>query len=286
MMVRGGVGLIVFAVFCVCALSAQVTAVDATALLRSATQNRLDGLAHHQPQRYLLRRIDGSYSTTKDVIETRGGEVERLIAINGRPLTAEQDQAELSRLTSLLKHPELQEERRTSEQKNRAREVRMTRLLPRALLYEFVEMTPCFGGECYRVSFSPNPRFKPPNMEANVFRGLAGEAWIDQAQGRLTRVDARLVSNVGFGWGIFGKLDKGGTLSMEETQVGEHEWAMTWLKIEMKGRAMILKHLTFQFTEEMSQFSQVSADLGWREAIGILEQTVPPDAKPDLQSGP
>jgi hypothetical protein len=44
-------------------------------------------------------------------------------------------------------------------------------------------------------------------VEANIFRGLAGELWIDQAQERLNRLDAHVIANVDFGWGILGKLD-------------------------------------------------------------------------------
>jgi hypothetical protein len=51
-------------------------------------------------------------------------------------------------------------------------------------------------------------------VEAAIFRGLAGEVWIDQAQERLTRPDARVIANVDFGWGILGQLDKGGTIQL------------------------------------------------------------------------
>ena len=80
-------------------------------------------------------------------------------------------------------------------------------------------------------------------MEANIFRGLAGELWIDQAQERLTRLDAHVIANVDFGWGILGKLDKGGTIQLEQSDIGNHDWELTTLKLNLKGKALMLKSL-------------------------------------------
>ena len=80
--------------------------------------------------------------------------------------------------------------------------------------------------------------FAPPDVEAAIFRGMAGEVWIDQAQERLTRLDAHLISNVDFGWGIIGKLDKGGTIQIEQADIGGHDWEVTSLKLNMQGQSL------------------------------------------------
>ncbi|MDX6459727.1 MAG: hypothetical protein QOE55_3424, partial [Acidobacteriaceae bacterium] len=196
-------------------------AIDPTALVRRAIQNREDAGKTRRPLRYLLRKTDDHRDTTKDIIETAQGDVARLIAIQNQPLTAEANQAELDRLHTLANHPEIQEHRHQREQKDAARVDRLMRLLPDAFLYRDQGSTPCPAGEgtCHHLSFSPNPSFEPPDVEANIFRGLAGELWIDQAQERLTRLDARVIANVDFGWGILGKLDKGGTIQLEQSDI-------------------------------------------------------------------
>ena len=115
-------------------------------------------------------------------------------------------------------------------------------------------------------------------MEANIFRGLAGELWIDQAQERLTRLDARVIANVDFGWGILGKLDKGGTIQLEQSDIGNHDWELTTLKLNLKGKALLLKSLDIQLTEQASHFSQVPPGVGYREAIELLENPGEPIA--------
>ena len=145
---------------------------DATALVRRAVQNRLDAEKNHRPVRYLIHRTDERHDTTKAIIETVDGDVARLVAINGKPLSAEADRAELDRLDTLANHPEMQEHRHKSEQKDAERIDRLLALLPDAFLYRFEGTTPCAAGQCYRLSFTPNPQFTPPNMEADCCAAL------------------------------------------------------------------------------------------------------------------
>jgi len=247
---------------------------DATALVRRAVQHRLDAGRSHRPVRYLLRRMDERRDTTKEIIETRDGNVARLVAIDGKPLSAAADRAELDRLNTLAEHPELQEHRHKSEQKDSERVDHLLALLPDAFVYRLEGMAPCASGQCYRLSFTPNPRFTPPDIEANIFRGIAGEVWIDQAQERLARLDAHFISDVEFGFGILGKLNKGGTALLEQTDVGGHDWELTGLKLHMTGKALMVKSLSFQVTEEASHFSQVPPSMSYREAIQLLKTSV------------
>ena len=267
---------------------------DATALVRRAIQNREDAARTHRPLRYLLRKTDDHHDTTKDIIETDQGDVARLIAINNQPLTPEANQAELDRLNTLANHPEIQEHRHQREQKDAARVDRLMRLLPDAFLYRDQGTTPCLprqavgpadGGTCHHLTFSPNPSFEPPDVEANIFRGLAGEVWIDQAQDRLTRLDAHVIANVDFGWGILGKLDKGGTIQFEQSDIGNHDWELTTLKLNLQGKALILKSLDIQLTEQATHFSQVPPGVDYHRAIQLLESPGAPAApqKADAQ---
>ena len=266
------------------AQTAPPAAMDPTALVRRAMQHRQDAGRNHRPLRYLLRKTDERHDTTKDIIETKDGDVARLVAVNGRPLSDQADQAELDRLKTLANHPEIQEHRRKRELEDADRVSRLMRLLPDAFLYRFEDLAPCTGGQCYRLSFSPNPRFDPPDEEANIFRGMAGEVWIDQAQERMTRLDAHFISNVAFGWGIVGRLDKGGTILLEQADIGGHDWEVTGMKLNLNGKILMFKALTVQITEERNHFSPVPPDLDYRKAIQLLEKMRP--TGPQWPTGP
>ena len=82
------------------------------------------------PVRYKLRKQDAKGITTKEIVETKDGDVARLIAKDDKPLTPEEDQAELDRLNNLLAHPEIQEHRHKREQEDSGREDEMSGSFP------------------------------------------------------------------------------------------------------------------------------------------------------------
>jgi hypothetical protein len=246
--------------------------VDPVALVRRACEHRIEAGRNHRPLRYLLHKKDERLDSTKEIIETRDGDVARLVAIDGKPLNAQANRVELDRLQHLAEHPELQAKRHRSEQKDEERVNHMMALLPDAVLYQFAGMTPCATGECYRLTFVPNPKFVPAGMEEDFFRGMAGDVLIDKAQERLVRLEAHVVAEVDFGWGILGKLNKGGTIVLEQRDIGGGDWELTGLRLDMTGK-LLWKPLKFQVVEETSGFQAVDPGMGYRRAIELLEKT-------------
>jgi len=243
---------------------------DPDALVRRASQNELQAGNGNHPYRYLLHKIDDSRITTKEIVETKDGDVARLIAVNDKPLDAEAQQAEIDRLNNLAAHPELQEHRRKKEQADDDRANEMLRLLPDAFIYHYEGMVDGPNGPCYRLSFKPNPNFDPPDREAQVYAGMAGELWIDKGQERMVRLDAHLIADVEFGWGILGRLYKGGSIMVEQADVGDHHWETTHMKLSLTGRALLIKPLSFQTTEDASHFEPVPPEMSYQGAIKML----------------
>jgi hypothetical protein len=247
--------------------------VNPVALVRRAVQLRLEEEKSHRPVRYVLRKTDGDHETTKEIVETKDGDVARLIAINGQPLTAEQEQAEINRLDTLAAHPEMQERRRRSEQRDAARIDQLVGMLPDSEVYKLEGMVSCGASQCYRLSFAPNPNFETPNLEADVLRGFAGEVWIEETQQRLVRLDAHLVREVTIGFGILGRLNEGGTMQLQQEFEGNaQEWQPTVLKMNLSGKALMVKTVNIKINELASDFSPVPPDLGYRDAIALLKK--------------
>jgi len=244
---------------------------DPAALVRRASQNELHSPGGPYPVRYVLRKQDDKGATTKEIVETKDGDVARLIAKNDKPLSADEEKAELDRLNNLLNHPEIQAHRHKREQEDSGRADEMTKMLPDAFLYTYAGMVAGPNGPAYRLSFKPNPRFKPPDVEGEVYHGMEGELWLDQEQERIVKLDAHLIEDVNFGWGIFGKLYKGGSLTIEQKDVGHHHWEATLLKLNLTGIALMIKPLSFQTTETSTDFQPVPLNMGYQGAIHLLE---------------
>ena len=246
------------------------TASNPVALVRRASQNELHSTAPAYPVRYKLRKQEDKGVTTKEIVETKDGDVARLIAKDDKPLTPVDERIELDRLNSLLAHPEIQEHRRKREQEDSSRADEMTRLLPDGFLYTYVGMVPGPNGPAYRLSFKPNPNFNPPDREAQVYHGMVGELWIDQGQERIVKLDAHLIADVNFGWGILGKLYKGGSLTIEQCDVGHRHWETTLMKLNLTGMALMIKPLSYQTTETATDFQPVPLNMSYQDAVHLL----------------
>jgi hypothetical protein len=252
-------------------LSAQEPPGDPVELVRAASWNELHASGSKHPVRFRIRKQDETGSTTKEIVETPDGDVARLVAVNDKPLTPEREQAERARLDNLLAHPELQAHRHKKEQQDSNRSNEMVRLLPDAFIYTYrgIENTP--DGPAWRLSFVPNDKFIPPDREAQVYHGMAGELWIDCRQKRLARLDAHLIADVDFGWGVIGRLYKGGTILVVQKDVGENHWENIHLKLDLTGKILMVHSVTFRSTEDSSDFQPVPVNMSYKDAIHMLE---------------
>jgi hypothetical protein len=252
---------------------AQTQSVDPQKIVRDASWNELHSKPVGRSIRYLQYKVDPKGSTLKEIFETKDGDVARLIKKDGKPLPADEDRAELDRLNHLVAHPEVQEHRHKKEQEDSARGDEMVRMLPDAFLYTYDGMVEGPNGPCYRFQFKPNPAFTPPDREGEVYHGMVGELWVDQAQLRLVKVDAHLISDVNFGWGVLGRLYKGGSILVQNADVGMHHWETVHMKLNLQGKLLMMKSVDYSTTEDSSDFEVQPQELGYQDAIRLLQQT-------------
>jgi hypothetical protein len=247
--------------------------VDAKKIVRDASWNELHSKSPGRSFRFRQNKVDPKGSTVKEIIETKDGDVARLLEKDGKPLPPEEEQAEIDRLNHLLEHPEVQEHRHKKEQEDSARGDEMVRMLPDAFLFTSDGMVDGPNGPCYRLQFRPDPAFTPPDREGEVYHGMVGELWVDQAQLRLVKIDAHLISDVNFGWGVLGRLYKGGSILVENADVGLHHWETTHMKLRLQGKVLMMKSVDFSTTEDFSDFQIQTQELSYQEAIHLLQKS-------------
>jgi hypothetical protein len=231
------------------------------------------------PMQYHLRKTSPRYSSAKLIIETRDGDVARLLEVNGAPLSPESEQNEAARLQALLDDPSLQHHRQEREQGDAERARKIIHALPDAFLYQYSGIVDTPHGPSYRLSFQPNPKFDPEDLEAQALKGMAGELWIDVAQKRVTRLEGKRIHDVDYGWGILGKLDEGGTLLLEQADVGEGQWRTTHMVLVMNAR-LLVKTIKLDTTLELSDYVPVQSGISYKDAIKILRKNDPPAQPP------
>jgi hypothetical protein len=224
------------------------------------------------PMRYRLRKSSPRLTSTKEIVETREGAVARLIAINDRPLSEADEQKEQTRLDALLSDPSRQRHRKQAEDQDQSRAMKVLRALPKAFLYQFAGFGAGPAGKVEKFTFRPNPNFTSPDLETQVLTAMSGEIWIDATQERVTRLEGHLQQDADFGWGILGRLDKGGWIVIEQADIGGRQWRIVRFQMVMNGR-VLFKNKSFDTEEEEFRFKPLPVGLGYAQAIQMLRGT-------------
>ncbi len=239
-------------------------------LVRRALAAELAGVQDTQhPMSYSLRKSSPRLSTTKQIFETKDGAVARLIAINDRPLSASDEQKEQGRLNGLLADPAKQRHRKQGEDDDTNRVLKVLRALPSAFVYEYAGPADGGHGKVEKFSFSPNPNFDPPDLETHALTEMTGTLWIDADQGRVTRLEGHLRNDVDFGWGILGRLNKGGWIVIEQADVDNHQWRTVHFQMVMSGR-LLFRTKSFDTQEDQSNYAPLPVGMSYTEAIRLL----------------
>jgi hypothetical protein len=218
--------------------------------------------------RYRLRKSSPRLTTTKEIAETRDGDVARLVAINDQPLSQADEQQEQARLDALLSDPSRQHHRKQSEDNDTARAMKVLRVLPNAFLYQYTGMGSAATGTVAKFTFKPNPQFAPPDFETGILTAMAGEIWVDPVQERVVHLAGSLQQDKEIALGIV-QMDKGGWVEIDQADVGGHQWRIVRLRLKMDMRILI-KDKSSNSVQEFTQFQPLPADLSYRQAIQML----------------
>lgn len=202
------------------------------------------------------------------VVETKSGDLKRPILIDGHPLTARQQHEADEQIRRLVSNPSALRRSLKEQNDDAAHSQRMLTILPQALIFRFGQQK----GDAVQFLFSPNPRFRPPTREAQVFQAMEGSLWIDSRQQRLMELSGHLTHEVKFGGGLLGHLYAGGQFEVKQTEVAPGYWELTLLNVDMRGKAFFFKTISVQQQVRRSDFHQISDDLTVAEAADLLRK--------------
>ena len=239
-------------------------------LVRRAVDNQIHAADAHYMYRLTNQRPEGTQ--LREMVEVSDGVVGRLIAINGQPLTAEQRQKEERRLQRLTNDPREWQNKRKQQEADDARTRKMLQALPDAFVYQYAGTEEGPYGRVVSLSFTPNPDFDPPSRETMVYRGMEGRMQILIPEDRLVLIEATLVREVNFGWGILGHLDPGGRFVVQQAPVNGDHWAITHMVLNFTGKALIFKSIKIRQDQTASDFRPIPNNLTVAQGLELLRQ--------------
>ena len=184
------------------------------------------------------------------------------VSVNGHAPTQKEAQHARGQVEALVNDPKVRKKNRGQIDEDGRKSAEMLRMLPDAFLFTRDGME----GKSLRLNFRPNPMYQPPSSEAKVFHHMEGVLLIDGEQIRLVRLSGTLVSGVDFGFGILGRLAKGGFFEVVQSEVAPGDWEVSRLDVHITGRVLFFHAISEQQHEIRTDFQPVPSDLSLAEA--------------------
>jgi hypothetical protein len=231
----------------------------------------------HSRWRYksTVRRPEGEF--VYEVVETDQGSVKKKIRQNGQPLSPADLDKENQRIQAFVHDSSQLAKQRKDSQQDDKRAEEMLRMLPDAFLWTIKSDAP----DATTFSFVPNPDFNPPSLEGRVFAAMAGEIVVSKPENRIKRISGKLIRDVTFGWGLFGRMEQGGTFNVERRSLAPKIWQITESHIHIQGHILLFKTISEQEDEVKTDFRPTPPSTTLEQAANLLrnEPSAPMSAK-------
>lgn len=241
---------------------------DARTYVRDVVANELQADANDH-SRWMYRDENGAPNdiSVKLVIQTAQGDLSKTLERNGRPLTHEQQKADEQRMDAFVSDAGLRQKQKRDHEQDAAKADALTKMLPDAFLWTVTGQ----NGANTTLHFKPDPHFNPPTRDARVFAAMEGTMVVNTEQKRIQELKGALTRDVNFGYGLLGKLQKGGTFEIERQEIAPRIWAITATHVHIHGHALIFKSISEEQDEMTSHYHPTPPSLSLDGAAKMLK---------------
>ena len=214
-----------------------------TIIQRSVEANASDWNAALEYDCYERDQQPDGGSKTFDVLMILGSPYRKLVAINGQPISAGQQQQEQQKMEAAIakRRGESEQERadRISKfEKDRRRDQQLMDQLTKGFEFTLLGQQKLDGFDVYVLKATPKPGYQPPTMDTQVLRGMHGKLWIDKKTFQWVKVEAEVTRPVSIE-GFVAQVEPGTRFELEKTPV---EDGKVWLAkhYSMRAKAKVL----------------------------------------------
>jgi len=239
---------------------------DANQIVRQAVQAELAASKADQ-SRWRYRDAEEDKGLLSIVVQTDAGSVKRLIARNGKPISAEEAQQQQAKVEVFVHDSSALAKQKKDAAADETSATELMLMLPEAFTWRIAGE----DAHSWRLEFVPNPNFHPPDMQARVLGEMGGELVVDKEQHRIETISGRLTEDVMIGFGLLGRLKQGGTFRVERREIKPGLWQITETHVHIDGKALLFKSIGQQQDEVQTDFTQVPGATTLEQAVVLSE---------------
>ncbi|OYT72095.1 MAG: hypothetical protein CFK52_06285 [Chloracidobacterium sp. CP2_5A] len=182
-----------------------------------------------------VRRLDGDGRVTETEIKTYevypltgGVRARKLVAVDGKPLSASAAEKEQRRVEKFIEDNEARQQKRAAGKADANDEAQKRRLT----ISQFLRVCEFYNPrrETLRerpvivCDFRPRPGYKPTSDAEKILQKLVGTIWLDAKDEEVARLEGRFASDFKVGGGLLASLKRGAAFVFEQTRNAEGVW--------------------------------------------------------------
>lgn len=182
-----------------------------------------------------------------------GSPYERLVAVNDKPLTSEQEARERKKLEGAVARRQKESEQERAErvaryERDRKRDQLLMDQLPKAFQFKLVGEQSLDGHDVYVLRATPRPGYQPPNVEARVLTGMEGTLWIDKTTFQWVKVEAQVIHPVSIA-GFLARVEPGTQFDLEKMPIEGEIWLPKHFGMKSRTTVLLLFHRNSEVEE-------------------------------------
>jgi hypothetical protein len=180
-----------------------------------------------------------------------GSPYQELIAVNGKPLSEQQQQEEAHKLKQEIakrkaESPDDRRKRIANYERDRKRDNTMIQQLTEAFQFQLVRTGKLAGFDVYVLKATPKPGYNPPNLDSQVLPGMQGMMWIDRKTFQWVRVTAHVIHPVSI-MGFLAQVQPGTRFELEKRPVNAKFWAPSHFSMRANSKVLgMFSHNTWE----------------------------------------
>jgi len=185
----------------------------------------------------------GASKTYQDLI-VLGSPYQKLIKIDGKPLSVQEQQREQQKLETAIserRHESVQEraQRIAKYEKERRRDNELMDQLTKAFDFTLAGEQTLDGYDVYVLKAKPRRGYRPPTTDTEVLKGMEGELWIDKQTYQWVKVEAHVIHPVSIE-GFMARVEPGTRFELEKMPVDDNIWLAKHFSMKAHAKVFFL----------------------------------------------
>ena len=218
-------------------------------------------------QRNEVKEFDGggklkkSDDRTWDVTVVDGSPYRRLIARNGQPISAAEQQTEQDKLKfdaaqRRQESPQVRERRIKEWHQKQDKQRESLKELPEAFDFRIAAQETLGGVPAWVIDATPRKGYKPKLSSASFFPKVKARLWIAKKDNAWVRIDMEALDTISFGTIVL-RLARGSRLVIDQVHVDNDVWLPSHATVEASARILLVKFMRAEYHFTFSDYRKL-----------------------------